>query len=251
LLSVPSPLVVGAAAAVVGAAIWWAVDRPPAGVAALPVLPIVDATDAAAPPGTGAPTAAPVDPADVPMVGPTAQGDGPGGTVAGPPALGMVPSPSLTVHLAGAVATPGVVVVSGGSRVVEAVAAAGGLVEQADLTAVNLARPLVDGEMIVVPTPGQELPVAPVPGSAAGSADGSPPSVGPGAGAAPAGPGPIDVNRATVAELDTLPGIGPVLAGRIVAWRDETGPFTSVDELLAVPGIGPSILEEIRDLVTV
>ncbi|MGF1661570.1 MAG: ComEA family DNA-binding protein, partial [Kineosporiaceae bacterium] len=149
---------------------------------------------------------------------------------------------SATVHVAGAVGAPGIVVVAPGARVVDAVAAAGGLADEADVAAINLARPVADGEMILVPVPGQEVPAA----AGGGPVPGAPP---PGSGAGPSGL--VDVNTATAGELEQLPGIGPVLAQRIVAWREDTGPFASVDDLAAVPGIGPATLEELRDSATV
>jgi competence protein ComEA len=124
----------------------------------------------------------------------------------------------------------------------QAVTAAGGPRRDADLSQVNLARPLVDGEQVVVPRPGQ--PAAPA-AVAAGSA------VGPGAGPAAPAPGssPVDVNTATLAELDTLPGVGPVLAQRILDWRAQNGRFTSVDELGEISGIGDAVLARLRPLV--
>lgn len=137
--------------------------------------------------------------------------------------------PELFVHVSGAVAAPGLYVLRDGARVVDAVAAAGGFADGADENAVNLARPIGDGEQLVVPLVG----AAPV------------------AGAAPVGDGRINLNTATPSDLDTLPRIGPAMAERIIAWRDENGRFTSVDDLLAVPGIGDKMLEALRDLVTV
>lgn len=146
---------------------------------------------------------------------------------------------TLYVHVDGAVIAPGLYRLAPGARVVDAVAAAGGFADTAERGAVNLARPVDDGEQIVVPVVG-----AP-PADAGGGASG---------GAAPggaAGDGKIDLNTADAAALDTLPRIGPALAERILAWRDENGRFTSVDDLLAVPGIGDKMLESLRDLVRV
>jgi competence protein ComEA len=122
----------------------------------------------------------------------------------------------------------------------QAVTAAGGPRRDADLSQVNLARPLVDGEQVVVPRPGQPATPAAV---AAGSA------VGPGASPAAPGGSPVDVNTATLAELDTLPGVGPVLAQRILDWRAQNGRFTSVDELGEISGIGDAVLARLRPLV--
>ena len=139
------------------------------------------------------------------------------------------PEADLYVHVSGAVAGPGLYVLADGARVMDAVAAAGGFTGDADSAAVNLARPIADGEQLHVPAKG-EAP-APAPGPASGGA------------------GPIDLNTADVAALETLPGIGPTLGGRIVAWREENGRFTSVDDLLAVPGIGEKLLAGMRDLI--
>jgi competence protein ComEA len=117
-----------------------------------------------------------------------------------------------------------------GSRVLAAVAHAGGLTPHADLAAVNLAAPLVDGEQVVVPRRGPG-------GSAAVTAA-------PGAGAK------VSLGSATVDQLDELPGVGPVTAQKIVDWRATHGPFRSVDDLDDVPGIGPARIEQLRDLVT-
>ncbi len=143
----------------------------------------------------------------------------------------------VLVHVAGAVANPGVVELAEGARVLDAVARAGGAADDAELTAVNLARVVVDGEQIVVPRVG-EVP-ATAPGPSAGGAASS--------GAA----GLVNLNVADATTLETLPGVGPAIAARIIAWRDENGPFRSVDELLAVSGIGEKTLDGFRELVTV
>lgn len=137
---------------------------------------------------------------------------------------------ALHVHVSGAVATPGLYVLPADSRVVDAVGAAGGFADDADRDAVNLARQLGDGEQIVVARIG-EAPVQ-------GSGD-------------PAGDGLIDLNTADEAQLDTLPRIGPAMAARIIEWRETNGRFTSVEDLLAVPGIGDKMLASLRDLVRV
>src|SRR5659263_415683 len=146
-------------------------------------------------------------------------------------AAGAAPTvaPEVVVHVVGQVLQPGLVHLPAGSRLADAIDAAGGAGPEADLAAINLARVLTDGEQVVVPRPGEQ-----------------PPSVG-AAGADPA----IDLNTAATADLDTLPGIGPVLAQRIVDWRTEHGAFTAVDELAEVRGIGSALLEGLHDLVRV
>ncbi len=172
--------------------------------------------------------------------GPASPGPGAAGTTGGGPTSD---GQELLVHVVGQVATPGVVRVPAGSRVADALERAGGALDSADLARVNLARPVVDGEQVVVPRPGET--VAPAPG--VGGQVGVP--GGPG-GAAGAGT-PVRLNSADLAALDALPGIGPVLAQRILDWRREHGSFSSVDELGEVSGIGDKLLEQLRSLVTV
>ncbi|HPZ34165.1 MAG TPA: ComEA family DNA-binding protein [Microbacteriaceae bacterium] len=158
--------------------------------------------------------------------------------VAGPPVGGQG---ELYVHVFGAVRAAGLYLLSGGARVVDGVAAAGGFRDDADPGAVNLARPLSDGEQLYVPTV-QEARAA---REAAG-----PGSAGGGAGAL-APDGRLNLNTASVEQLDALPRIGPAMAQRIVQWRASNGRFTSVDDLLAVPGIGEETLESLRALVCI
>lgn len=141
-------------------------------------------------------------------------------------------SPML-VHVLGAVTRPGLVELSSGARVVDAIAAAGGLTPEADPAGVNLARAVVDGEQLFVAAVGQAPPVqAGAAGEAGGSVDGL-----------------VHLNTADVAALDTLPRIGPALAQRIIDWREANGPFTSVEQLLEVAGIGDAILTGLADRV--
>ncbi|MFI9487157.1 helix-hairpin-helix domain-containing protein [Promicromonospora sp. NPDC052451] len=149
------------------------------------------------------------------------------------------PTGGLLVHVVGAVRKPGLVTVPDGARVADALRAAGGATDKADLTAVNLARTVVDGEQLVVPRPGETAP-GPAP-----TAGGAPGATGPGAGS---GAGPtVDINTADALALDALPGVGPSIAQAIVEWRETNGPFADVDELEDVPGIGPATLDELRD----
>lgn len=157
------------------------------------------------------------------------------------PADGAVPSPGdgLHVHVAGAVRRPGVYQVPPGSRVAAAVDAAGGLGRRADPAGVNLAAPLQDGQQVVVPGRGRGGPAG-----AAGQVPGS-------AGTADAGAGgaPIRLSTATVKQLETLDGIGPALAARIIEYRDANGGFRSVDQLQEVEGIGEKRFAALRDAV--
>jgi competence protein ComEA len=136
----------------------------------------------------------------------------------------------MVVDVAGAVRRPGLVRLAKGARVADAVARAGGLTRRAARDAVNLAAPVSDGQQVLVP----------VRGSPAGSAEG-------GGGAAAAGP--VSLSSATAEQLDTLPGIGPVTAQKIIDYRAQHGAFTSVDGLDAIPGIGPARIAELQGLV--
>jgi competence protein ComEA len=160
-------------------------------------------------------------------------------TSAGPTAPTATPG-TVWVHVVGQVSAPGLVSLPEGARVAEAVAAAGGALPDADLGGLNLAAVVQDGAQVRVPAPGEA--VAPATGT------GPAPGAGPAA-AAPGGDegGAVDVNQADAAELQALPGIGPVLAERIVAWRTEHGAFAAVEDLQDVPGIGPAVLSRIRD----
>lgn len=138
----------------------------------------------------------------------------------------------LVVDVAGKVRRPGIAVLPAGSRVVDALEAAGGARNGTDLTGLNLARLVVDGEQILVG-------IAPAPGVAGGLGT-SPPE----------GTSLVNLNTADQGTLETLPGVGPVTAGAILAWRTDNGGFTSVDELLEVDGIGEATLEDLAPLVT-
>ncbi len=149
---------------------------------------------------------------------------------------------TVTVDVAGKVRRPGIVVLDQGARVTDAVEAAGGAKPGVDLTSLNLARLLVDGEQIVVGAPGATA------GGAGVAGKGAP--AGPAPGGAP-GSAPVNLNLATQAELEALPDVGPVTAQSIISWREERGGFTSVDELLEVDGIGEKTLAKLAPHVTV
>ncbi|MDR6907071.1 competence protein ComEA [Agromyces sp. 3263] len=152
-------------------------------------------------------------------------------------AVGVETTPVL-VHVLGAVVRPGLVELHPGDRVVDAVAAAGGFTPDADPAGVNLARPVADGEQLVVFAVGQVPPPSAPGGTGAASATGGGPA-----------DGLVHLNTADVAALDTLPRIGPALAQRIIDWRAANGPFTSVDQLLDVAGIGDAVFSGLADKV--
>jgi competence protein ComEA len=143
--------------------------------------------------------------------------------------------PTIVVAIEGAVGTPGVYELPGGSRVQHALTAAGGLTKNADLASVNPAAPLEDGERIIVPfqkTPApmsqsNQTPLAELPSA-----------------------GPLNINTASADELDELPGIGEVIAERIVAYRESHGAFSSVEELAEVSGISERMVDDLRPLIT-
>ena len=155
----------------------------------------------------------------------------------------------IAVHVVGAVQQPGVYHLAAGSRGDDAVRLAGGATSQADLKRVNLAAVLVDGQQLWIPRAGERIPqnTLPITLPNAVSGAGAPPNAVPSTGVTALG----DINQATVADLDRLPGIGPSTARAIVDHRTRNGPFASVDDLLAVRGIGPAKLAELRALVRV
>lgn len=170
----------------------------------------------------------------------------PSPTGTGTPAGPTTPT-QLVVHVVGAVNEPGIVTLAPGARVQDALDAAGGPLPEADLGRVNLARLVTDGEQIPVPLPGETL----TPATDPASGPAQPPAGGGAGSTAGAATAVVNINTATAAELDTLPGIGPVLAERIVAWRTENGPFLTVDDLGEVSGIGDKVLADVRPLVAV
>nr|WP_246085807.1 ComEA family DNA-binding protein [Pseudonocardia hydrocarbonoxydans] len=189
---------VAALAAVVAAVGVW-LDRPRAEpVAALPAVVVTDPTGAATPTRPDEP----------------------------------VPAGPLVLSVSGKVARPGLIELPDGSRVADALEAAGGALPGTDLSALNLARRVVDGEQIAVGVPAA-------------------PDAAPAGGPAAAAGGPVDLNTATEAQLDALPGVGPVTAARILEWRERNGRFTRVEQLREIEGIGERRFAQLRDLVAV
>ena len=137
----------------------------------------------------------------------------------------------LVVDVAGAVRRPGLYRLAQGARVADAIARAGGLTRHAERTAVNLAAPVAVGEQVLVASRGSPAGATGASGTAGGTT------------------GPVSLSAATVEQLDALPGVGPVTAQKIIAYRQVHGPFTSVDGLDAIPGIGPAKLADLRPLV--
>ncbi|HSK14664.1 MAG TPA: helix-hairpin-helix domain-containing protein [Gaiellaceae bacterium] len=163
-------------------------------------------------------------------------GDGrPGGTAPAAPSGGLEieeePARELVVHVVGAVVAPGLYRLPEGSRIDDAIARAGGARPRAALELVNLASPVADGQQVIVPARGRGGEVASL------GASGEEP------------PGKVRLNSATLEELETLPGVGPVTAQRILDYREANGAFGSIEELDAVPGIGPATLEQLLPLV--
>jgi competence protein ComEA len=174
-------------------------------------------------------------PSPPPAVGgsPVAQPSASNATTASPT------SQEVVVDVAGKVRRPGLVRVKPGSRVADVLALAGGALPGVDLTSLNLARQVTDGEQILVGVPGGPPPVTPGPGRTPGPGDAT--STGT----------PVDLNKASLAELEALPGVGPVLAQRILDWRTEHGRFTTVDELQEVTGVGEKKFESLKPHVRV
>jgi competence protein ComEA len=162
-----------------------------------------------------------------------------GGPASSPQALKAQPAPErlVVVDVVGAVRRPGLYRLRDGSRTADAIAKAGGSTAKAALELINLAAPVADGQQVVVPRAGGSGASAAAPGGAA---------VGTGASAAGL---KVHLNSASLEQLDTLPGVGPVTAQKILDYRSQHGAFASVGELDAVPGIGPARLEQLKPLV--
>lgn len=152
---------------------------------------------------------------------------------AAPPVETAPPPPQqLVVDVVGAVRRPGLYRLAPGARIADALHRAGGATARADVALINLAAPLADGQQVIVPRHGAAAASA-----AAGAATPGVPA------------GPVHLNAATLEQLDSLPGVGPVTAQKILDYRQKHGSFASVDELDAVPGIGPARMEQLKDLV--
>jgi len=168
---------------------------------------------------------------------------------AGQPIL-LQPAPTkvpVAVHVVGAVPRPGLYEFAEGARVQDAIDAAGGLLASSNVDAINLAALLTDGDQLVIPykdgvAPTEDPTAVDLPGSTDTGDDGA---------SGTDNPDLVNINTATVEELDSLPGIGPTTAQRIIDYRTDNGPFTTIDEIMDVSGIGPSTFDEIKDLITV
>jgi competence protein ComEA len=220
---VRAAVLLGILAVVLGGCFWWQ-----AGPGGAQVVPLSES----APATTGAP-----GPEALPEK--AASGGPPGELASDAPGR-------ITVHVAGAVARPGVVELPAGSRVHEAIKAAGGATDAAEPDRLNLAAVLEDGQKVLVPARGDPEPAGPPGGAGAAPSGAGAGGTNPGGGG-----GKINLNTAGVEELGTLPRVGPVLAQRIVDWRQQHGRFKTVQELDAVDGIGPKLLETLMPLVGV
>ena len=159
--------------------------------------------------------------------------------IAQPSPTGTSSAAGIVVNVAGAVRMPGVYTLPMGARVIDGIQAAGGAAPGADTGAINLARPLADGERVYIPRRGEQPPPeAATGGGASGGSSG-------------ASDGKVNINTASESELEGLPGIGQVLAERIVSYRTQHGPFHDVKDLLKVEGIGQKKFDSLKDYVTV
>jgi competence protein ComEA len=229
-------LVAAAGALAVAAVVGWRLLTPPAPP---PEMDIPFAEQGVAATGDRSTDAASA--ADGAASAPAAPGEGgpgaPAGSTGASGAPGAAAGDEVVVHVVGAVVAPGVQRLPAGSRVVDAVDAAGGALGDADLGRVNLAGLLTDGQQVYVLRQGEAPP--PPPAGAGSDTDGG------------AAGGLVDINQASADQLDELPGVGPATAAAIIAHREQHGPFASVDDLIDVRGIGEAKLEQLRDLATV
>jgi competence protein ComEA len=230
----PTRLIVGVAVLAIGGVVAWRMLAPPP----LPPemqLPFASSTVASS-------------------AGPGRGGDGSAGPGSVAPAsagsTAAAGTTEVVVHVAGAVVAPGVQRLDPGARVIDAVDAAGSATPDADLARINLAAPLEDGQQIYVPRLGEPAPSGAATAAGTGTGGSGPGSAATGSGAGSAD-GLVNLNQATTSELEELPGVGPAIAQAIVDHREQEGPFTSVEDLLDVRGIGEAKLAELRDLVTV
>ena len=210
----PATAAAVAVAVLLAVAAWWWL-RAPAATSAEAALPLTPAASSVPTAATG-PAAAPVAPVT--------------------PGAGT----EVVAHAAGAVVRPGLYRLPAGARIDDLLRAAGGAGPRADLDRVNLAAPVVDGSQVLVPRIGEPV-----------MAGGTGTTTGTGADVGPAATGPVDLNTADAAALETLPGVGPATAAAILEYREANGGFATVDELIDVPGIGEAKLAAVRDLVTV
>lgn len=225
-------------------------DPSPRGAAALALVSLLAALAAAIFAWHGRPTAEAVPTPGVQSIVRPPSPVVTGGSETGAASSSASPAADIVVDVAGRVRRPGVVHVPVGSRVVDAIAKAGGVLPGTDTTGVALARKLSDGEQVLVTgRPGRAQAPAAAGAGDAGSAGGA--SSGGSVDAAVGAATPVNLNTATEAQLDGLPGVGPVLAQRIIQWRDQHGSFTSTRQLGEVDGLGEKRLAQLLPLVTV
>lgn len=223
---------------VIAAGAGWFLSRPSAGAGLDELIPMADG---AAPPADGGASGGASTMASQPdrQTERSAAEDEPGVPDAGTGDSAGDAAADVVVHVAGAVRRPGLVTLTPGSRISDAVTAAGGPTALADVHRLNLAAPVVDGMQVRVPLIDDEtLPGELVQVPASDQTD-------------PDSAGAVNINTASAERLQSLPGVGPAIAAAIVAWREEQGLFRSVDELDAVPGIGPAKLAALRDQIIV